>query len=77
MIKVKAFMKVNTSTVTRYTVFNGDEVADYFTVDFLGDWQDFCKATKKLADLEKNPKAYIKFVHPYQDRLDVTIYIKQ
>lgn len=77
MIKVKAFTKVNTSTVTRYTVFNGEEVSDNFTVDFLGDWQEFCKVSKKLSELEKNPKAYIKFVHPYENRLDVTIYIKQ
>ncbi len=77
MIKVKDFVKANTSTVTRYVVWKDEEVSEYFTVDYLGDWDEFCKVTKKLVELEKNPKAHIKFVHPYENRLDVTIEIKQ
>lgn len=77
MIKVKAFSKVNVAIETRYVVFCGGEVLDYFTVKYLGEWNKFCEASKKLRALESNPKAYVKHVDLHEDQLQVTVEIKQ
>lgn len=78
MITVKAFSEVNITIETRYVVFCGGEVLDYFILKYLDDkWNRFAEACKKLRALESNPKAYVKHVDLHEDQLQVTVEIKQ
>lgn len=47
-MKLKTFEKVRTSVVTEYVVFKGDELVDYFKVDYCVKTADGAYDTKTL-----------------------------
>lgn len=74
-MKLKTFVKVNTASNTRYSVFNGEQFVEDFTVNYLDVQNKVSNALLKRFDYE-NAGATVQHVDVYKGQLEVTVQIK-
>lgn len=74
-MRLKTFTKVNTSTNTRYAVFNGEQFVEDFTVNYLDEQSKLRNAVLKRIKYEDNG-ANVQHVDVYNGILEVTVQIR-
>lgn len=73
-MKLKTFTKVNTSTNTRYVVFNGEQFVEDFTINYLSELNKVNDAICKRFKYE-SMGADVQHVDVYKGQLEITIQI--
>lgn len=74
-MKLKTFTKVNTSTNTRYSVFNGEQFVEDFTVNYLDEQTKVRDAVLKRISYE-DKGATVQHVDVYKGQLEITVQIR-